>query len=248
MAKYTPRLKEPSKSDKNYIHYSDGGYNRCIEIANGSCLPNCVGYSWARWREILEYNPKLSTNNAENWYGYTADGYKRGKTPKLGAVICWRKGEVGKSSDGCGHVAIVEQIKANGDIVCSESVYDGARFRVKTYTKSSNYYLANGYVFQGFIYLPLEFEEEKKEEVVLYKTGDYRVTADVLNVRTGPGTNYDKKSFAQLTKNAQAQVKKACGYEANGYVKGVECTISQVKGSWGKTPSGWICLDYCKKI
>ena len=81
-----------------------------------------------------------------------------------------------------------------------------------------------------------------------YTTGDYRVTADVLNVRTGPGTNYANKSFSQLTANAQAQVKEACGYAANGYVKGVECTISQVSGAWGKTPSGWICLDYCEKI
>ena len=247
MAKYTPRLKEPSKSDKNYIHYSAGGYNYCIEIENGSCLSNCVGYSWGRWRELLGKKPSLSNNNAENWYGYTQDGYKRGSTPKLGAVLCWRKGQVGVGSDGYGHVAIVEEIKANGDVVCSESVYGGARFRLKTYTKSSNYYLASGYVFQGFIYLPIEFEEEK-EEVVAYKTGDYKVTADVLNVRSGPSTSYAKKSFSQLTKNAQEQVKKACGYEANGYVKGVECTISQVKGNWGKTPSGWICLDYCQKI
>lgn len=28
---------------------------------------------------------------------------------------------------------------------------------------------------------------------------------------------------------------------------GVTCTVTEVKGNWGKTPSGWICLDYCRK-
>ena len=81
-----------------------------------------------------------------------------------------------------------------------------------------------------------------------YKTGRYEVTANVLNVRTGPGTNYDWKKYSQLTANAQKQVKEKCGYEANGLVKGVQCDVSKVSGNWGGIPSGWICLDYCKKI
>lgn len=81
-----------------------------------------------------------------------------------------------------------------------------------------------------------------------YTTGRYEVTATVLNVRTGPGTNYDWKKFDELTANAQKQVKEKCGYEANGLVKGVQCDVSEIAGNWGKIPSGWICLDYCKKI
>lgn len=81
-----------------------------------------------------------------------------------------------------------------------------------------------------------------------YKTGRYEVTATVLNVRKGPGINYDYLTFSELTSNAQKQVKQKCGYEANGLVKGVQCDVSEVKGNWGKIPSGWICLDYCKKI
>lgn len=81
-----------------------------------------------------------------------------------------------------------------------------------------------------------------------YKTGRYEVTATVLNVRTGPGTNYDWKKFDELTTNAQKQVKERCGYEANGLVNGVQCDVSEVSSNWGEIPSGWICLDYCKKI
>lgn len=70
-----------------------------------------------------------------------------------------------------------------------------------------------------------------------YSIGRYEVTANVLNVRTGPGTNYDWKKYSQLTANAQKQIKAECGYEANGLVKGVQCDVSEISGNWGKIPS-----------
>lgn len=161
MSKYNARLTEPSTSDKSWIKSTKGGYNYCIEIKNGSCLPNCVGYAWGRWRELLGKYHNLSRGNAENWYGNTGDGYKRGSTPKLGAVICWRKGKAGNSNDGAGHVAIVEKINSDGSILISESGYNSYRFKTRTLNKSNNYfYVSSSYVFQGFIYLPIEFEEE----------------------------------------------------------------------------------------
>lgn len=80
-----------------------------------------------------------------------------------------------------------------------------------------------------------------------YTTGTYKVTASLLNVRTGPGTGYSKKTYSQLTSNARNQNKALGNYYANGYLKGVVCTVTQVNGNWGKTASGWICLDYCTK-
>lgn len=255
MNTFIPMTKAPSYSDKNFIHTSSGGYNRCIEIDDGSCLPNCVGYCWGRWRFLLGYDPKLSRNNAENWWGYTSDGYKRGQTPKLAAVMCWRKGIAGVSSDGAGHVAIVEQIKPNGDIVASESDYYGARWQLKTYTKSSGYYLGRNFTFQGFIYIPIDFDEDEPSIKVedtpekIYAKGDYRVTdASLLHVRKGPGTSYAKKKYSEFTRNARAQIYELVRYKADGYVMGVEFTVSEVKNNWGKTPSGWVCLDYCTKI
>ena len=135
MSNYTPRTSAPEKDNKNYIHTSAGGFNRCLHLGGGQVLANCVSYSWGRWRELLGYDPKLSRRNAEDWYGYTEDGYKRSQTPKLFAVACWKKGKLWTESDGAGHVAVVEQVKSNGDIVTSESVYGGERFRRKKYTK-----------------------------------------------------------------------------------------------------------------
>ena len=161
MATYKSRLIAPSATNKNWIHYSKGGYNYCIEIKNGSCLPNCVGYAWGRWREILGKKHNLSRANAENWWGNTSDGYKRGQTPKVGAIMCWRKGKAGVSSDGAGHVAVVEKVKSDGSVVYSNSAYGGTRFYTKTL--KAPYKLGSAFTFQGFIYLPITFEDAKKE-------------------------------------------------------------------------------------
>lgn len=154
MAFYHPRLNAPGRQDKHWLHTSAGGVNRCVEIKNGSVLPNCVGYAWGRWYELLGKSHKLSRSNAEVWYRNT-DSYERGQVPRLGAVACWGKGVIGVGKDGAGHVAVVEQIKADGSIVTSNSGFGGSRFYKKTLKPP---YEMKGYDFQGFIYLPMEFD------------------------------------------------------------------------------------------
>lgn len=80
-----------------------------------------------------------------------------------------------------------------------------------------------------------------------YTTGKYKVSTNI-HVRMGAGTNYKAKTYKQLTQNARYQNKLCGNYYYNGYKKGVICNITKVHGNWGKTASGWICLDYCKKI
>lgn len=80
-----------------------------------------------------------------------------------------------------------------------------------------------------------------------YTTGKYKVSTNI-HVRMGAGTNYKAKTYKQLTQNARYQNKLCGNYYYNGYKKGVICNITKVHGNWGLTKSGWICLDYCKKI
>jgi surface antigen len=164
---FTPRTKAPSASDLNWIHYTKGGNNRCLRITEKSVLPNCVGYAWGRWQELVRpVDNKLSRGNAENWWEKD-DGYRRGQTPKLGAIVCWRKGLAGVASDGAGHVAVVEDILADGSIVTSNSAYGGSLF----YTRRIRppYSVGGSYVFQGFIYPPVEFT---KKPVITLKSTD----------------------------------------------------------------------------
>ena len=79
-----------------------------------------------------------------------------------------------------------------------------------------------------------------------YTIGKYKVTSN-LNVRRGAGTKYARKSYKQLSANARQQNRRLGG-EFSGYRKDVVCTVTKVKNNWGLTNSGWICLDYCKKI
>ena len=83
-----------------------------------------------------------------------------------------------------------------------------------------------------------------------YSVGNYKVTTDkILNVRKGAGTKYAKLKFNQLSESAQLKILKlTMGKKKNGYVKGLTFTVQEVAGNWGKTGSGWVCLDYCKKI
>ena len=61
-----------------------------------------------------------------------------------------------------------------------------------------------------------------------YVLGLYVVnTSKGLNVRSGPGTNYG--------------IKKA-------YTNGTRFDTYEIKGDWARTPSGWVCLKYCKLV
>lgn len=127
-----------------------------ITLGGGELTGQCVGYAWGRFMEILGSTPTLSTGNAGTWYNYN-DGYQRGQTPQLGAVICWAKpGEAG-------HVAIVEKINSDGSIMVSQSgfrkaTYDPTNkihFGTDTLHPPSYYpYNSAAYIFQGFIYNP----------------------------------------------------------------------------------------------
>lgn len=65
-----------------------------------------------------------------------------GSEPALGAVACFN-----------GHVAIVEEIAADGSFInCSESDYGGAPFTYRTRYRSNNWSYPGYAPFMGFIY------------------------------------------------------------------------------------------------
>ncbi len=211
MKEFSQRSSSPAVNNKYYISAEHGGYNKCIIInkSNGSCIPNCVGYAYGRFMEEAGLTEcKLSRANAENWYAYTADGYKRGSTPKIGAVMCWRRGVAGKASDGAGHVGIVEDITGD-EITVSMSAYNGYRFGVKKFKKGAYDY--SGLIFQGFIYNPdvvvkAETKYVKGSGVATkfskHIAGSYKTTAN-LNMRDAAGTNH--KSLVVLPKGTTVQ-------------------------------------------
>jgi len=145
---FVPRLEAPSSSSPYWRTTGSGGYNKCINISGGSTIPNCVGYAYGRFMEIMQATScNLSTNNAGKWYGNTSDGYARSDKPQLGAVICW------DHPGQAGHVAIVEKINSDGSIVTSNSAYNGKLFYTQT-LNPPNYTWSSNYKLQGFICNP----------------------------------------------------------------------------------------------
>ena len=120
----------------------------------------------------------MSRGNAENWYLNTGDGYKRGQTPKLGAVICWRKGKAQNASDGAGHVAIVEEIYDDGSILTSNSAYGGTRFYMKKIRPP--YSLGGTFTFQGFIYNPAVPDDLGPSKIEYVQQDEYEIGDKVL--------------------------------------------------------------------
>lgn len=174
---FKPMLSAPAVNNKYFIHVSKGGKNECIIIdkKTGSCLPNCVAFAWGRAYMAWGVKPKLSRGNAENWFGYK-DGYKRGKTPKIGAVACWRKGKAGYSADGAGHVAFVEKVNADGSAVVSNSNYSGTRFFTKTISPKDGWNIGAGLTFQGFIYAPVTLTPANPKSKITLTNADYPVS------------------------------------------------------------------------
>ena len=161
---YIPRLNDNGVRESQYYNgpyspfYPDWIQNgEQWDEEAGRMVPNignCTSYAWARFWEIANFEtdkrPGLCTLDANYWFNYP-DGYERGDTPKLGAVLCL----YGGNYSGWGHVAIVEQINDDGSILTSESGFHAyfwelRRRRLPFY----EYDPYDGYIFQGFIYNP----------------------------------------------------------------------------------------------
>lgn len=77
-----------------------------------------------------------------------------------------------------------------------------------------------------------------------YATGEYRTVVDAINVRTGAGKGYSKKSKSQITPDGQKHS------NDDGQLNvGTNVTVTKVLrdsggNTWGLIPSGWICLEW----
>lgn len=64
--------------------------------------------------------------------------------------------------------------------------------------------------------------------IAVYAAGVYQITPDVgVNIRQSPGANNKK---------------------IGKYEYGQRVSVYEVLGNWGRTDTGWICLDYAKKV
>ncbi len=73
--------------------------------------------------------------------------------------------------------------------------------------------------------------------------GTYVITASSLIVRTGPGTGYRRKKKSELTANAREHA------TFTGALKnGTRVTVKEIRDGWARIPSGWVSMEYLKKV
>lgn len=218
---YKPRLTKPEAGNKYYIRKANGGYSNAIvgKPTDKDCnvLANCVGYAYGRFNEIGEYGycKYLAPVNAENFIQYKGS-CKVGQTPKLGAVMVWRKGKTLSGSDGAGHVAIVEKIISDTEVVTSESGYGSKAFWTQTRKKGSNgrWGCGSAYTFLGFIYNPAvpDIPEVAPNVAQDSSKNQILVKIETLRVRMTPGTSETVVGFAKKGYYNYSETKSANGY------------------------------------
>lgn len=243
---YHPRLSIPTAGNKYYNTARTGGWNNAIvgNVPRGAqgeanrtgynglnVLPNCVGYAYGRFNEIADAGKMLylSPVNAGNFMDYKGS-CRTGKVPKLGACMVW------KEDGAAGHVAIVEQINADGSIVTSESEWNGSAFKTYTRRQGDDGQWVEGCSwqakrrprihFQGFIYNPAVPEEASGGSawqdgtfVVIDPNG---VGQSLLSPIGAASTSYERVEYETVTK--QVEVSRARTVEYDGVLNQTKST------------------------
>lgn len=164
----------------NAYYYSNMNPYYASGYAPGAGLDaqgNCTWYAWGRAYEILgRYPSGLSLGNATQWWSQS-NGFAKGSTPKLGAVMCWSGG----------HIAVVEAINGN-NMTISESSYksysfpSGLRFQTKTMSiKAQEQW---NYGFQGYIYITESLNSDAVSILYTSHVQDYGWQSAVSNGAT----------------------------------------------------------------
>lgn len=172
MAVYHPRLSDTGMRESTYWTYRYGTHTYSAP------MPNCTCYCMGRVHELYVdhggsmsditsgYDPSWwragpTYGNAYQWWSQAgtnpAHGWTRSATPQLGAIACWNQ----YSGEG-GHVAIVEEIRADGYVNMSQShspngpYFDMTGF-VKPVQGQTGSVATTGYPgrFQGYLINPL---------------------------------------------------------------------------------------------
>lgn len=172
-----------------FIRKVNGGLSPCIpgndqynlRPFEGSVIPNCVGWSSGRFNQKIfgDDNPKfeyLGNRNAVDFTKFTElQGLDWGMKPSVGACMVWGHGE--------GHVAIVEEVISDEEVITSES---GWSYRSEPIVREIRRKKGSGnwgysYNFLMFIYPPGSPEPPKPDEPVYYTVvrGDalYKIAA-----------------------------------------------------------------------
>ena len=165
--------------------------------------------------------------------------------PSPGDVIFydWQDKGVGDNKGSSDHVGIVEKVEGNIITVIEGNKSDAVGRRKLQ---------VNGRYIRGYGLPKYDAKvtntsaapaPSKPQPNTSTALGTYVVTASSLIVRTGPGTGYRRKKKSELTANAREHA------TFTGALKnGTKVTVKEIRDGWARIPSGWVSMEYLKKI
>lgn len=184
----------------------------------------------------------------------TSEGYTTGKTYTLQTELKVRTG-AGTNYRAKSHSELTvdgRKHDADGDgaldkgtrVSCLEVAKNGDDIWIRTPSGwLAAYYNGNRYI-SGEAVSGGSSTSQNKPSSASKPLGIYEVTASDLSVRTGPGTNYPRKTYAELSTDAKKH-----DYDKDGCIsEGTRVTVKEWKNGFARIPSGWVSGDYLKKV
>lgn len=198
-------------NNAGYYNGNKNGYSWC-DVFTDWCF-------WMLANKDAELAQSIECQTGDCGAGciYSAQYYRYqnrySQTPNVGDQIFF--GDTGNEY----HTGIVEQIIGNTIITIEGNITDQvARQKYSIGDSSINGYGHPKYELLTSVSSTQSSQEQKGKKV--------RITADVLNIRSGAGTQY---------------------VAVGTYVKDTICELTEICDDWGKTSRGWICLNYVQE-
>jgi len=149
-----PTTERPGYVAPVYYLYATGGGSTDVSFLYVNTAPtsegnrnswgNCTWYVWEKRKQLggAWVLPSAPLGNAAQWaYSLGAAGYRVDRKPAFGAIM-----QNGGEINGYGHVAFVESVESNGDVIITEMNYYNGRWfnavskrRVSAVAANNNY-------------------------------------------------------------------------------------------------------------
>lgn len=223
---------------------------------DGNVTPNpgdIIFYDWDKkdgWPEHVGIVESVSGNQITAIEGNKSDAVARrtiavGNTSIRGYGVPKYSGSNSQSTPKPSEVNYKVRVNTPSGVNCrKEPSINGAK--VTAYANGTKLTItqeSNGWGFTGEGWVSLQYCT-KIQDSVAQNLGTYEVTANDLSVRTGPGANYPRKTYAELSTDAKKH-----DYDKDGCLnKGTRVTVKEWKNGFARIPSGWVSGDYLKKV
>lgn len=220
---------------------------------DGNVTPNpgdIIFYDWDKkdgWPEHVGIVESVSGNQITAIEGNKSDAVARrtiavGNTSIRGYGVPKYSGSNSQSTPKPSEVNYKVRVNTPSGVNCRNAP-NGAK--VKAYANGTELTISkeeNGWGFTGEGWVSLQYC--KVQDSVAQNLGTYEVIASDLSVRTGPGENYRRKTYNELTVDAKKH-----DYDKDGCLnKGTRVTVKEWKNGFARIPSGWVSGDYLKKV